>query len=283
MEDGDWAVGRPHPALRSAVASYVGYTTAGAAPAVHAGLPSPYLTLILALDTPLRIREGAVEGGSADGVQAAVGGLHLEPVLIDQTRQQRGVHVSVDPLAARGLFAAPAAELSGTTVDLALLLPPARVRELTERAAAAVAWRDVFRLLDTALLAARRRSSAAAADPEVCRAWQLTRESGGLLPVQEAARRVGWSRRHLGARFRAALGVTPKQAARIVRFDRSGAALRGGAGPAAAAAEAGFADQAHLTREWNALAGATPAAWVRTELPFVQAAGEGPRHDRDYE
>jgi AraC-like DNA-binding protein len=36
------------------------------------------------------------------------------------------------------------------------------------------------------------------------------------------------------------------------------------------AVSAGYADQAHLTREWRALAGCTPGEWVRDEVPIVQ-------------
>ncbi|HLF10100.1 MAG TPA: hypothetical protein VJA26_02710, partial [Gammaproteobacteria bacterium] len=32
----------------------------------------------------------------------------------------------------------------------------------------------------------------------------------------------------------------------------------------------GYQDQAHMTREWNALAGSTPRAWIASELPFLQ-------------
>jgi AraC-like DNA-binding protein len=37
------------------------------------------------------------------------------------------------------------------------------------------------------------------------------------------------------------------------------------------AATCGYADQAHMTRDWGELAGASPAAWLASEeLPFVQ-------------
>ena len=37
------------------------------------------------------------------------------------------------------------------------------------------------------------------------------------------------------------------------------------------AADCGYADQAHMAREWRALAGASPTQWLADErLPFVQ-------------
>ena len=47
-------------------------------------------------------------------------------------------------------------------------------------------------------------------------------------------------------------------------------------GLAGVAAACGYYDQAHLTREWNELAGCTPTLWMAEELPSVQDAGAGP-------
>lgn len=274
--DSTWAVAPPHPALRGMVQPYIGYVTSTKAPEFHLGLPSPYVTFVLTLDTPLTLL------GNEDvrDVRAGVGGLQLEPVVIDQRVLQRGVHVCVDPLAVHSLFGLPAAELFGTTVDLDLL-PPTWTGELVERAACATTWSEVFGLLDRALLA---EATLCPPVPEVGRAWQLLRASAGRITVQELAHRVGWSRRHLSERFRSAFGLTTKQAVRLVRFDRSVTALRHGARDlASTAAFCGYADQPHLTREWQALAGSTPVEWIHHELPFLQSfeatPWKTPRHE----
>ena len=74
--------------------------------------------------------------------------------------------------------------------------------------------------------------------------------------VAEVADAVGLSDRQLHRRSVAAFGYGPKVLARILRLQRALALARGGAAFAAAAAEAGYADQAHLAREVRALAGA---------------------------
>ena len=72
--------------------------------------------------------------------------------------------------------------------------------------------------------------------------------------------RSGLGERQLRRRFAAAVGYGPKTFARVARFrDRRSALVRAGAPLAAAAAEAGYADQAHMTREIAGLAGRTPA------------------------
>ena len=35
----------------------------------------------------------------------------------------------------------------------------------------------------------------------------------------------------------------------------------------------GYADQAHLARDWAELAGCPPSVWVREEFPFLQDPG----------
>jgi AraC-like DNA-binding protein len=96
--------------------------------------------------------------------------------------------------------------------------------------------------------------------------------------VGEVAAEVGYSRRRLSSVVRAECGVTPKEWQRIARFSASRARLarqagRGRVSLAALAAATGYADQAHLTREWRALAGCTPTTWLRTEFPFLQDPG----------
>jgi transcriptional regulator GlxA family with amidase domain len=97
--------------------------------------------------------------------------------------------------------------------------------------------------------------------------------------VAELARETGWSARHLDNRFRAEIGLTPKAAARVIRFDRARRMLmrRVGAGgpPALAdlAAAGGYYDQAHLAREFRGLAGVPPSRWLAEEFRNVQVHG----------
>jgi len=84
----------------------------------------------------------------------------------------------------------------------------------------------------------------------------------GRRPVAEIARRAGWGRRQLERAFRAGVGVTPKTLSRVIRFQNllrvAGRAT--GASWADLAARCGYADQAHLVRDFRELAGVTPAS-----------------------
>src|ERR1700741_4153733 len=101
--------GIPAEPLRPYVAGYTGYRQRGVPPARHRGLPSPYLTLIFALDEPLTI-EAHPDPGQPPG------GLHWAPALIPHAGAQSGIQVALRPLGARALLGLPAGELAGLDV-----------------------------------------------------------------------------------------------------------------------------------------------------------------------
>jgi AraC-like DNA-binding protein len=79
------------------------------------------------------------------------------------------------------------------------------------------------------------------------------------------AAQLGIGERQLRRRCQAAVGYGPRMLHRVLRFRRFVSRIDAG-GPvdlATVAAAAGYADQAHLTRESNRLAGLTPAALAR--------------------
>ena len=269
----EWSVHRVHPALRPFVAAAVGYRQEGLVPGVHRGLPSPFLTFVVTLDEPLVLAahpDPLQAPGRYDGL---VGGLHTRPALIEHPGRQSGLQLSLTPRGARALLGLPAGALSSVDAPVADVLGPAG-HELVERVRAAADWPARFAAAEQVLLRGGRLDSEPA--PEVAEAWRLTTASGGRLRAAEVAARVGWSDRYLGERFRTETGLGLKEAARVVRFDRARRAVAARVGRGAAAdlaglaASTGFADQAHLTREWRALSGLSPTRWLAAELGFVQ-------------
>lgn len=262
--------GRPAPALAPWVSRYVGYRMEGFDPGFHTGLPGPSMTFIVSLSDPVDIARFPGDRQSPAAMQAFVGGLHTEPARIAHDGNQHGISVDLTPLGARALLGVPAAALAWWTASLDDVLGPS-YRSLADRLASCPTWAGRFAVLDWALLAgaASRRPSVPPA--EVTEAFRLLQATGGRITVKEIAARVGWSRRHLAERFGREIGLSPKAAARVVRFDRARRMLQaGGHGLAAVAATCGYADQAHFTREFRDLAGSTPTAWLGEELPYVQ-------------
>jgi len=265
----DWAVGVPHPAVRHLVARYIGYAQHGVALRMHRGLPSRHLTVIIGLARPVTVVGMPTPGDTAVREWGLVGGMHLAPALIAQDEVQSGIQLELEPFGALALLGVSSVELSGRVVGLGDLGSP-QLAVLPERLAEAPDWTSRFRILDT-VLRALSAGRVAHVPPEVRWAWRALAVADGRVRVTDLADEVGWSRRHFSERFRAAVGLTPKQAARVLRFERATRLLRRGrADLATLAADCGYYDQAHFGNEWRALAGCSPGVWMAEELPFLQ-------------
>ncbi|MGW4518013.1 AraC family transcriptional regulator [Streptomyces sp. NPDC004393] len=105
----------------------------------------------------------------------------------------------------------------------------------------------------------RRRTPGAIA---AARARALLRERFAEdLSIGELAQAAGCSRYALYRCFRTAYGFAPSEYQRDLRLRHARALLAGGTAASLAAAETGFADQAHLTRWFTRTYGITPSAY----------------------
>lgn len=110
------------------------------------------------------------------------------------------------------------------------------------------------------LLCRRLASHGEAVDVRVRAAADLLGAGGS---VREVASRVALSERQLTRRFTERVGIAPKVFGRVMRLQRAAALLHEGVVPSEAAARAGYADQAHFTRDASDLAGITPGGLAR--------------------
>jgi AraC-like DNA-binding protein len=85
--------------------------------------------------------------------------------------------------------------------------------------------------------------------------------SGGELTADDLAAAAGCSRYAAYRAFRQAYGLSPSDYQRQLRVRTARRLLSAGAAPAEVAADAGFADQAHLTRWFRRYYGVTPGAY----------------------
>ncbi|MFD7459090.1 MULTISPECIES: AraC family transcriptional regulator [unclassified Streptomyces] len=83
------------------------------------------------------------------------------------------------------------------------------------------------------------------------------------LALEEAARLLHAHPAHLVRSFTGAFGIAPHQYLMARRVDRARRLLLDGLRPAEVAGEAGFYDQAHLTRHFKRVVGATPGRYAR--------------------
>jgi len=215
-------------------------------------VPYPAVTVGVDLgDRPLVVdhisggqRQGSVAVGLAPG-EVRVRGQNIECL-----------QVRLSPVVAYSVLGA-CSDLGGAVVSLDDLWGQDAART-QERLRAARSWDDRFEIAGATLL--RRHGAGRAPDPEVAFAWRQMVCSRGQVRVERLAAEVGWSRKRLWSRFQAQIGLTPKRAATLVRFDHAAHRLAAGHGAAIVAAETGYVDQSHLHRDVMTFTGDTPTA-----------------------
>ena len=108
-------------------------------------------------------------------------------------------------------------------------------------------------------------------DPSACRAAAFLRRSP-CLRVRDLAARFDMSERHLLRRFRMMFGTTLKGFARIARVEKILLARARGASWTETAHKCGFADQAHMIRDFRAIVGVSP---TQLEHPTATKLDDG--------
>ncbi len=109
--------------------------------------------------------------------------------------------------------------------------------------------------------------------PSICEALRLISTRKGQISVSQVARAIGVSDRTLRRGVTAAVGLPPKVLARILRFQSAVSRLRLApkvqtvkeplsSNLCRIALECGYADQAHMGREFQQLAALTPSAFI---------------------
>ncbi|MFI1933142.1 helix-turn-helix domain-containing protein [Streptomyces sp. NPDC020330] len=216
-------------------------------------LPQPVVVLVIGLgESPLTVESATARRplrsfvASLSPGRASVRGENVECV-----------EVCLPPLAARAVLGVSPRELDGAVNGLEDLWGrPARC--LRERMTDATSWQERLELTDAFL--AERAAGAPSVSPEVAAAWDTIVARRGRVRVAGLAASFGWSRKRLWSRFTDQVGLTPKRAAMLVRFDHAARALCAGESADTVAFACGYADQSHLHRDVTALAGCTPRA-----------------------
>ncbi len=201
-----------------------------------------------------------VEGGPVHrcgGV--AVSGPYTESFVIESAMMKRVAGVAFRPGGAAPFFRVPVGELRGAHVDCDDLWG-GFARDVRERLAER-AYRgggaDVLDELESTLV---ERASSFRVDPMIRHATRAL-EAGGTVAALRA--QLGLSPARFIKRFQKHVGLTPKRFARVRRFRRLlTAVVSGTETPWARLASAhGYADQAHMIREFRALSSVTPAVY----------------------
>ena len=243
----------PAPALRGLVHRVADFHER-AEPLHRLESPLAGIVLIVSLGPDMEI-DGRMTG-------SFVAGVWDRPTITAHHGEQAGYQLYLDLLGARRVLGIPGGELGNQMVDLDAVLG-GFASELTERLGEAADARERHAIAQQLL--ADRVSEDREPAPEVAYALARLRATRGAARVGSLAAEVGWSRRHLSARFREAIGLPPKALGRVIRVEHAARRMRAGDPLGDVAYEAGYADQAHFNRDFREIVGCTP-----TEFPNVQ-------------
>jgi AraC-like DNA-binding protein len=247
---------KPRGAVAGAVLRITGYRERVRRHLVQREPASLVVPLVVNFGEPFRIGLGrAPTEDDRHGSFAA--GLFAGPVQIESFGAALCLQIDFTPLGARRFFGVPMSDLADRMLPLDAILGNAGIG-LRERLGNVGNWEDRFDLAER--FVADRIAGAADPAPELDEAYRRIEASGGQIRIARLAEHVGWSRKHLVDRFKREIGMGPKTVARLARFGRAVAAAQRDPGWADIAADCGFSDQAHMTREFQALAGLPPTA-----------------------
>jgi AraC-like DNA-binding protein len=248
-----WDVERPARPSRVAGVSMAGFRDRGVMTVGHRAIPHPAVTLVLEFGSGPLIVDDA-EGRPRLGSLVAGLGFGRGAVRV-RGENFEAVQVRLSPVIARAVLGVSPADLDDNVVHLEEVWGR-RASQIREQLNDASSWPERFALTDALL--ARRLQPGSPVDPEVAWAWRRILVGRGQIRVDRLAAEVGWSRKRLWSRFHSQIGLPPKRAAKLVRFDQAAHRLAAGEDAARVAAEGGYADQSHLHRDVAAFTGTTP-------------------------
>jgi AraC-like DNA-binding protein len=208
-----------------------------------------------ARDSVLVLPDGCVDLVWREG-ELIVAGLDRSARPSPVSPGERILGLRLRPGVAGAVLGMPASEVLDVHVRLEELLRPAG-RELTERLGETEDDEEAFGLLERAVGA---RIQGGGPDPLVLAATRRLGFPGSR--VDQLAEALGISDRQLRRRFHEAVGYGPKTLDRVLRFRRlvaqAGAVAAGETDLARVAADLGYADQAHMSRDCVELSGLPP-------------------------
>lgn len=258
-DDGDdrWEMvdASPDIRLRELVTSYGWWSELTSSFTTRRELAGTTGTLIVNLGSDLEIIDASGDQQWLHAGEGFIAGTAQATSLSRSTGAMSGVHIRAPLTTLARIAAVPLAELTNRVVTLADL-PGTKPAQIGERLLDAEAAEARWAVLDQ--FVAERLAASEPAHPTLplC----LSRLAAGQR-VQSLADEIGWSRKQLAQRFQAATGLHPRAFIGLARFERFMNLLQVEPDTelAGAAVAAGYADQAHLTREVRRYAAATPA------------------------
>ncbi len=259
---------RPRPPLDGAVAALWYFASPPRPFALERVLPTGAAQIVVNLaEDRTRLYSADRPGVCHMLPGAVVSGISTRFEIIDTAEQEHVVGASLRPGGTVGFFPEPAHHLGPGDVPLEALWGVEQSQHLREALLAAATPEATLDVLEQALRARWRERRPHRA---VAFAVDAFSRHPHLARVGQVADAAGLSAKRFTERFKAEIGLTPKQFCRVVRFQR--AVTRAHAGGAvdwaALAVTCGYFDQAHFIHDFRAFSGVTPAGYRNGRTEF---------------
>jgi AraC-like DNA-binding protein len=260
-----FAQGLPAPRLRPFVRNYMGYVDQACAVVRRRELPIADTVIIINLGARWRLLDPHSAQLLAEHSSFAAG-VSGQFALVEGTGKAHCFHMNLTPLGGYRFFGMPMRQLAGKCFELDDLLDR-NLHELRARLFEASSWAVSFGLLDD--FVTRRVERARPMHREIAWAVSELERSCGVVRIGQLAEQIGCSRKHLGERFLEQVGTPAKQLAQLLRFNQAVKRMKHlevnapERQLAALALDCGYADHAHLSREFRRFSGWSPSEYLR--------------------
>jgi AraC-like DNA-binding protein len=262
----EYVAGIPSDSLQRWACSYSGYRENVERSVCRLEVPKNRVIVILGFGDRLQIHP---VGSTVPPVQyqAFVVRLGADPLIVEHHGFQHCIEIELLPWVANQLFRGAYPEFTQGVVDLADIwgndtnLMIEQLQELSS-------WPERFAVVERLLLERFTRSDQIIRS-EIQWAWHQLEHHGGCIPIRQLAKTLDWSDRHFATCFQSQIGITPKAAARQMRFARALQLLTSSNdySLSAIATTCGYSDQSHFTREFRLFSGCAPTVYQKAHFP----------------
>jgi AraC-like DNA-binding protein len=262
----------PHPALRQHLRSYWLIESDGSDEPLDLLVPDGYPEMFFVLRESLQMQQFS---GEKRWMQHAEGGLIGQATAqfaFQPTAFSRMLFVKMYPWTPQQLFGVPSWQLNDLALDLSALTHDPSFRCLSERVYEAANLSEIAPLLDDFFL---KKCSHLASDNSFLQfAVQQLYRSDGTVPLDHLTQHIHVSRRYVEKLFREKIGMSPKQYARLIRVKKASMYLldprfKGNIRDIACQLE--YYDQSHLLKDFKAVMGQSPSAFLQRQVIFSEA------------
>ncbi|MGR3279870.1 helix-turn-helix domain-containing protein [Acaryochloris marina NIES-2412] len=263
----EYVAGIPSDHLKSWDCSFSGYYEDVGRSVCRLEVPRDRVIVILGLDNRFQIN--SIDSKASTPYQAFIVGVDSRPLIVEHEGVQQCIEIELLPWVANKLFHGASTELSPGVVDLKDVWGR-DVNLILEQLGKISSWQRRFALVDQ-LLSTRLNKSNQTIRVEIQWAWKQLERKGGCIPIRQLARILGWSDRHFATCFREQIGITPKAAARRIRFARALKLLTTSVHYELSeiATICGYSDQSHFTHEFHSFSGCSPTVYQQAHFSDI--------------